>query len=212
MYMTTSIKVGFVVNKINRETAKPFVEQHHYTHTLGKASLICGLFWGEYLLGVITFGQVSGRLLAQSIWEGGNQKNTFEFLRMCVLDKCECPRTFFISQAIKILRQEHPEIKCLVSFADQTEGHTGIVYQAASWIYCGKTKKKYHYIKDGKRVNKRIPWDAAKRCGMKEKEYAKKHGYEKVEELPKLRYVFPLRKIRLKQKALKYPKFLSDNT
>ena len=83
----TSIKVGFVVNKINRETAKPFVEQHHYTHTLGKASLICGLFWGEYLLGVITFGQVSGRLLAQSIWEGGNQKNTFEFLRMCVLDK-----------------------------------------------------------------------------------------------------------------------------
>ena len=47
---------------------------------------------------------------------------------------------------------------------------------------------------------------------MKEKEYVEKHGYEKVEELPKLRYVFPLRKIRLKQEALKYPKFLSDNT
>ena len=194
------------VRIIPREQAKPFVEKHHYTQSLGKASLITGMFQKDILVGVITFGQVSGRLLAQSIWEGGNQSNTFEFLRMCVLDECITPRTFFISKSIKILRQQFPQIKCLVSFADQTEGHIGTVYQAASWLYCGQTGRKYHYIKDGQRVNKRVVWDLSKKEGLKEKECADKHGYKKIPELPKFRYVFPLKPIKLKLKVLDYPK------
>ena len=198
--MTYTIKIT------EREEAKPFVEQHHYTGSIGKASLICGLYDNNVLSGIITFGQVSGRLLAQSIWEGGTQYNTFEFLRMCVLDKCKCPRTLFISKSISILKNTHPQIKCLVSFADQTEGHFGIVYQAASWLYCGKTKNKYHYIKNNKRVNKRVVWDNAKKYNMKEKDYAIKYKYTKIPELPKFRYIFPLRKIKLKLKPEKYPK------
>ena len=195
-----------LVKQIERSIAKPFVEKYHYTHAFGKASLICGLFEDNNLVGVITFGQVSGRLLAQSIWEGGNQYNTFEFLRMCVLDSCTIPRTYFISKSIKLLKSTFPEIKCLVSFADLTECHLGIVYQAAIWLYCGETGRKYHYVKDNTRVNKRIIWDNAKKLGMTEKEYATKHGYIKVPELPKFRYIFPLRKIPLKLKILDYPK------
>jgi len=196
----------YIIKTTDRQTAKPFVEQHHYTGSIGKTSLICGLYDNGVLSGIITFGQVSGRLLAQSIWEGGTQYNTFEFLRMCVLDDCKCPRTFFISKSISILRNTHPEIKCLVSFADQTEGHFGIVYQAASWLYCGKTKNKYHYIKDKKRVNKRVVWDAAKKHNTTEKEYAVIHNYEKIPELPKFRYIFPLKKIKLKLEPQEYPK------
>lgn len=192
--------MNYIVLRTSREVAKPFVIKNHYTEAFGKSSLTLGLYRvGEpELLGVITFGQVSGRLVAQSIFEGGTQYNVFEFLRMCVLDDVDCPRTYFISRSISILRQKFPQIKCLVSYADQTEGHDGTVYKASSWKYVGKTAKKYHYIKDGKRYNKRIPWDLAKKEGITEKQCADKYGYIKVMEEPKLKYVKPLRKVNLK--------------
>jgi len=205
--------MNFIVSVTDRNVAKPFVIKHHYSKAFGKASLILGLYevHNPTLLGVITFGQVSGRLLAQSIFEGGTQSNTFEFLRMCVLDDCKCPRTYFMSQAISILRQKFPQIKCLVSFADQTEGHIGTVYQAGSWLYVGKTNKKYHYIDMlGKRINKRIPWDKAKSIGISEKEYVTWMNWTKVTEEPKLRYIMPLKKLPLKQSVLKYIKSAKD--
>ena len=197
---------SFLVKQISRDIGKPFVEKHHYIHTIGKTSLITGLFNNNELVGVITFGQVSGRLLAQSIFNGGTQYNTFELLRMCVKDECKYPRTQFISKSISLVRQLFPQIKCIVSFADYTVGHVGTVYQAASFIYTGQTSKKYHYIKNGIRYNKRIIWDNAKKTGMREIEYYRLNGYEKVTELPKLRYIFPLRKINLKLKSLQYIK------
>jgi hypothetical protein len=209
------------VIKISRNTAKPFIEKIHYTHSIGKVTIAYGLFDNDLLIknglfdmsrlcGVITFGQVSARDLAQSIFEGGSQENTFEFLRMAVLDDCKYPRSQFISKSIKLLKSEYPKIKCLVSFADQTEGHFGYVYQASNWLYCGTTGKKYHFLVNGKRVNKRMAYDNAKYIGISEKEYIEKNGWEKVIELPKFRYVYPLdKKIILKQKILKYPKIRS---
>lgn len=188
----------YIVLKTSRSIAKPFVIQHHYTQAFGKASIILGLYevGKPDILGVITFGQVSGRLVAQSIFEGGNQKNVFEFLRMVVLDSCPCPRTYFMSKAISILKQHFPQIKALVTYADQTEGHDGTVYKANSWICVGETKKKYHYIRipDGMRFNKRIPWDYAKRYGITELEASVILELVKVKEEPKLKYVKPLRK------------------
>lgn len=197
---------------LDRKTAKPFVEQYHYTHSMGKASIIFGLFrnddlLGESLVGVITYGQVSSRDLAQSLFAEGSQQNTWEFLRMVVLDDVDYPRTKFIAQTIKHIKRVFPSIVCLVSFADQTEGHYGYVYQAANWLYCGTTGKKYHYIVEGKRVNKRVAFDRAKALGIKERDFVVREGWQKIEELPKFRYVYPLnRNIRLKQAAMPYPK------
>ena len=190
--------VDYLVLRTSREIAKPFVIAHHYSEAFGKASIILGLYKiGEpKLLGVITFGQPSGRLVAQSVIDDGNDSNVFEFLRMCVLDDCTCPRTFFMSKAISILKQRFPKVKCLVTYADQTEGHDGTVYKANSWIYVGKTGKKYHYVKDGKRYNKRIPWDLSRKEGITEKECADKYGYVIIKEEPKLKYIKSLRKIK----------------
>ena len=113
---------------------------------------------------------------------------------MVILDGCECKATYFMSRSIKILRQKFPQVKLLVSYADQTEGHTGTVYKAGSWKYHGKTGKKYHYMKNGIRVNKRIPWDAAKKKGMTEGAYVKMFGYEKITEEPKLRFIKEIRR------------------
>ena len=192
--------MDYIVVRIDRELAKPFIIKHHYTQAFGKASIILGLYKIDHpeLQGVITFGQCSGRLVAQSICEGGNEKNVMEFLRMVVLDDCDCPRTYFMSKAVTILRQKYPAVKCLVTYADQTEGHTGTVYRANSWKHVGQTGAKYHYTLDGTRYNKRIIWDHAVRLGIKEKEYADTRGYVKVPELPKLKFVKTLRRVKLK--------------
>jgi len=209
---------NYEVKIISRTTAKPFIEKTHYTHSIGKVSVAYGLYnldehekiglFDECKLeGVITYGQVSARDLAQSLFVGGNQDNTWEFLRMVVLDECKCPRTWFISKTIKDLKVKHPEIKCLVSFADQTEGHFGYVYQASNWLYLGTTGKKYHYLVAEKRVNKRMAFDKARQLGLTEAEYIKLNKWQKIVELPKFRYVILLnKKIKLKQEVLKYPK------
>ena len=207
-----------MIKVISRRWAKPFVEKHHYTKSIGKVSLAFGLFNEDTLVkrgffeepkltGVITYGQVSARDLAQSIFYGGNQYNCWEFLRMAVLDAEKYPRSKFISKTIKHIKRYHQEIKCLVSFADQTEGHFGYVYQASNWLYCGKTGKKYHYKHDGKRINKRVAFDRAKQMGLTEKQFVKEFGWQKITELPKFRYIYPLdKRIVLKLKVLDYPK------
>ena len=182
----------YLVNVISREIAKPFVISNHYTKAFGKATLILGLWDNRTLCGVITFGQPSGRLVASSL--GYTEKTCWEFLRMVVLDDCDCPRTYFMGRSIKILRQKFPQVQCLVTYADQTEGHDGTVYLAGSWDSVGLTAKKYHYIDSFKRrFNKRIPWDAAKREGITEKEWADTHGYIKVMEEPKVKFIKVIR-------------------
>lgn len=181
-----------LVNVISRDIAKPFVINNHYTRAFGKASLITGMWRKDKLVGVITFGQPSGRLVAKSL--GHTEQTCFEFLRMVVLDDEPVNRTYFMSRSIKILRQKFPKVKMLVTYADQTEGHDGTVYKAGSWELHGYTAKKYHYIDmQGNRINKRLPWDAAKKLGITELDYAMKNNLRKVTEKPKVRFIKRIR-------------------
>jgi hypothetical protein len=182
----------YLVNVISREIAKPFVISNHYTKAFGKATLILGLWDNRTLCGVITFGQPSGRLVASSL--GHTEKTCWEFLRMVVLDDCDCPRTYFMGRSIKILRQKFPQVQCLVTYADQTEGHDGTVYLAGSWDSVGLTAKKYHYVdKEGIRQNKRLCWDWSRKNNMTEKEAQEYLELEKVMEEPKVKFIKVIR-------------------
>lgn len=218
LFSTKGNTMNFEVKQIPRESVKDIVQRLHYTHSLGKVTIAFGLYdtrpkinglgiESKQLVGAITFGQVSSRDLAQSLFEGGTQENTLELLRMVVIDDCECERSFFISKTLKHIKKVFPNIKAIVSFADFTQGHYGIVYQAANFIYCGQTGKKYHYLKNGKRINKRVVFDKAKQLGITESDFSKQRGFEKKEELPKFRYVYFLdKKAKLKLTILAYPK------
>lgn len=213
-------KDRFKVSPIAYQVAKPFIQQKHYTGTMGNYKVAYGLFDTEQmtrvglldepkLVGVITYGHITYKDIAQAIFEGGTSQNCWEFTRMAVDDDCDCPRTYFISQTIRDIRRNYKQIKCLVSFADMTQNHHGGVYQAASWTYCGKVKGSYHYMKGDNRVHKRSVFTKAIKEGRKEKEYAITEGYEKIKEKIKFRYIFPLdRRIKLKVKKMKYPKEL----
>ena len=62
-----------------------------------------------------------------------------------------------LSIAVRMLRKQSPGLKLLVSYADPVQGHHGGIYQAAGWVYVGRSSKSRVYIaKDGKRYTNRV--------------------------------------------------------
>jgi hypothetical protein len=64
--------------------------------------------------------------------------------------------TRLIASAARLLRKDAPACELLVSFADPNQGHTGGVYRAASWHYCGQSSERRGYrTADGLSVSRR---------------------------------------------------------
>jgi hypothetical protein len=41
---------------------------------------------------------------------------------------------------------------CLVTYADEAQGHTGAIYRAVNWEYIGRTKPERVYLDDDRRM------------------------------------------------------------
>lgn len=65
---------------------------------------------------------------------------TWELARLYLLDSI--PRnaeTWLIGRSVRHIKQNRPEIKFLVSYADPSAGHAGTIYKAANWKADGRT-------------------------------------------------------------------------
>ena len=51
----------------------------------------------------------------------------------------ECSVSRVVSIATRLIRQKNPGLRLLVSYADVNVGHVGTIYQAANWIYVGRS-------------------------------------------------------------------------
>ena len=122
------------VRPINSSVARDIVLKHHYSHTWPVAKLSMGLYVDSKLNAVIVYGlsasaRMPGSLPSEKYWE---------LQRLFSFDWAgKNTESFLISKSIKYIKNNHPEIECLVSFADPDQGHVGIVYQATNWLYCG---------------------------------------------------------------------------
>lgn len=101
----------------------------HYLHKWPAVVLLTLGLWLDYEpLGAMVF---AGPPRETSIRYGGK---TWELARLWVSD--DCPRnteSWFIARAIKFIKRNNSEVKCLVSYADPSQGHSGIIYKASNW-------------------------------------------------------------------------------
>lgn len=70
-----------------------------------------------------------------------------------VLDE-EVPKngaSFLLARSTKLIERDG-EWDCLVTYADEWQGHTGTIYRAAGWEYVGVTKPERVYVLDGRMV------------------------------------------------------------
>lgn len=65
---------------------------------------------------------------------------TWELARLYLID--EMPKnaeTFLIGKAIRYIKRNRKDVQHLVSYADPSQGHSGLIYKASNWIECGST-------------------------------------------------------------------------
>lgn len=53
--------------------------------------------------------------------------------------------SFLLGQSVRLIRQD-PRWQCLVTYADEAEGHTGAIYRAAGWEEYGRTSPEPRWI------------------------------------------------------------------
>ena len=155
-YEAPSKGIKIVVCK--KSEADPIIIANHYSHKVTKNSFLSFL--------VYYYGKVSGAL---QIGFGIHPKNkgqynsneVREFDRMWLSDDMpKFSETITISLLHHYLRKVHPEIKHLISYADNSDdvGNVGTIYKAANYRLVGKIKSDFYILESGERVHPITMW------------------------------------------------------
>lgn len=181
-----SIKHKYKVKPIESFYCKEWLLYKHYARRIPSIEYSFGLYDGEVLIGVCTFG-CPPRVMndAECIFKEYRVK-TLELNRLCINEGTEKNAlSFFVSSCLRLL----PTPCCVVSYADFTFGHNGYIYQATNWVYTGLNQiHERQVFFDGKEVHPRTAcsmgftsiseW-AEKEPRVTLGEYTKKHRYFK---------------------------------
>lgn len=142
---------------VDNDFAKSFISRYHYSKTCSNIVVAIGEFVGIDMKNCIVFNYCAGREMAKQVMVGGDNSNTLELSRMVSLEpKPKNLESYCISRALKWLKENMPNIKVVISYADNTAGHHGYCYQASGFAYYGQSRPtKEHYL-DNKRIHERV--------------------------------------------------------
>lgn len=201
----------YKVEKIPSKLGKEFVKIHHYSHGIHNGAMTYGLLHNEELVGVCAFATPCSEQVCASVFGVEDKRSVTELHRLVLLD--EIPKnseSWFIVRALKALKKDRPYYNAVLSFADATEGHIGVIYQATNAIYTGTSGKATFYLDQTNRL--RHPRQNGQNIT---REKAKEMNWQPVKREGKHRYLYfiPENRTHLKQlksklllKPLPYPK------
>jgi hypothetical protein len=208
MQTKTSLKIDWATH----EAAKYACENWHYSKSIPVPPLVkIGVWENEKFIGVVLFSRGATPDLLKPY--GLTQFEGCELTRVA-LKKHETPVSRIMSIAFKFLKKNSENLRLIVSFADQSKGHHGGIYQATNWIYCGTTSPSFEYFKDGKRWHPRQLSESGFKTqfGIK-RNVIKPSECKKVKIPGKHRYLMPLdddMKKRILPLSKPYPKRASS--
>jgi len=133
--------VGYgCVKVIERNAANDVIKNNHYSRKFYNASYIhLGVFSDGELVGVLQFGYAMNPASQNSICENTKIDEYLELNRMWLSDSMpKNSESRAISHATKFIRRKYPQIKWIMSFADERCGLFGCVYQACNFKYFGE--------------------------------------------------------------------------
>jgi hypothetical protein len=189
------------------------VIEKHYLHRKAECTHAFGLFdpAGE-IRGVIVYGVSASSTLLRGVCGEDEAKNVYELTRLWVDDSVpKNGESYLIGNTLKRLDRQ-----IIVSYADSSHNHRGVVYQATNFISTGLSTK----FKDPKVKGLENQHHATYANGMTNAQVLERYGAENVtwvERPRKHRYVYfnatgrRRRELqtKLRYKVLPYPK-MSD--
>ena len=147
----------YTIKEISKEEALDMVKRYHYSNALPSINKhFIGFYLGEELVGVVTLGWGTRPLhTIRRLFPSLETKDYYEIGRMCMTE--EMPRNSesqMLSQLVRWVKQNCPEVKVLFTWADGMMGKPGYVYQASNFLYAGYITTDF-YLKDGVKIHPR---------------------------------------------------------
>jgi len=141
------MKDKYQIVPIDRSQYFEWIMKRHYAKTIPSVSFAFGLFDikdSNNLVGVCTFGTPCRNLNDGYACFGSEYPmKTWELNRLIAEEGLpKNSLSYFVSQSLKQIKTPC----CIVSYADENNGHHGYIYQATNWIYAGKSKPERKFI------------------------------------------------------------------
>lgn len=139
----------YYVTDVPVAIATQLVTAHHYARGgPNTATFAHGLFrHGDALhcLGVAWWIPPT-RSCAEASWPGGDWRQVLSLSRLVIVPGMPTnAASFLIGQSIKAIRSDG-RWRCLITYADEWQGHTGAIYRATNWEYLGTTKAEATFV------------------------------------------------------------------
>lgn len=194
-------------------SAKYACENWHYSGCLPIGKLVkVGAWENLEFIGVVVFGRGTSPQLGSRY--GVGQDKCVELVRVALRQHIN-PVSKIMSIACKFLQKTNSDLRLIVSFASQDQGHHGGIYQAANWIYAGTTSPKDEFVFKGKRATDRQVSKFVNDTRVGRKEWEKRGVLIRLPTTPKHRYLMPLdneMRNKILPLARPYPKRAGSDT
>ena len=128
-------RLACAVRPVSIKTVDCFLSQHYLHKRPGVCTLVLGLFMNDAVL----FGTVVFALPPRetNVRYGGC---TWELARLYLADTVPCnAESWAIGRSLRYIRQHHPTVRFIVSYADPSAGHIGTIYKASNFRADGRT-------------------------------------------------------------------------
>ena len=146
-------KADLRIDWATHAAAKYACENWHYSGCLPAGKLVkVGAWERNKFIGVVLFGRGATPNLGMPYNFG--QDECVELVRIA-LTKHENAVSRIAAFAMKFLKKTNPKLRLIVSFADQSQGHHGGIYQAGNWVYNGQGDPAKFYMIRGKLTHPR---------------------------------------------------------
>lgn len=130
------------VRNVPIKWARLMVRKHHYARGASNTAVyLHGLYrTGESKPYGVAWWIPPTRSCAEANYPEGDWKRVLALSRL-VLDPSVPTNgaSFLIGRSVRLIRQG-AAWECLITYADEWQGHTGAIYAATNWDYRGKTK------------------------------------------------------------------------
>ncbi|MGL4646631.1 MAG: hypothetical protein ACRDAG_01165 [Cetobacterium somerae] len=144
---------NYKVEICERKDIAKFIEENHYSKNVN--GLICDYCFklsdGEEIIDAMIYG----RFAMAGVWKkyGNNPKEVIELRRLCCIDNTpKNTESYFIGYTLRWLKK-NTEIKTVISYADNEQGHEGIIYKASNFKKIGESPKGKVIYYEGKRYH-----------------------------------------------------------
>jgi hypothetical protein len=151
-------KQDWIVRPVALSVAQELIRQHHYAHGgSNTGTYVHGLFkkdafWNWDCKGVAWWipPTKSAALATHPLnWQGVLMLHRLVIVPDTPKNAC----SFLLSRSMRAI--DRTRWPCLVTYADQAQGHTGTIYKATNWTYSGLTAAESIFTLNGRMVSRK---------------------------------------------------------